>query len=140
MPDCPICCESYNNSVRTAISCNNSLCDYTACKTCIRQYLLGTTSDPHCMSCKNGWDQRFVIEQLNKSYYNTTYKKHRVELLTERQISMMPATMEQANRRIQTRLLDDELKSIDLKRKELRNQINQLEHEKYNIQRSIRNF
>ena len=76
MTQCPICCETFTAQNRANIVCNNLDCGYSACKQCIRQYLLTTTNDPHCMMCKKAWDCRFVIEHLNKNWYNKEYRIH----------------------------------------------------------------
>ena len=94
--DCPICCEYYNNSTRKSVRCEFGDCNYTACKTCVRQYLLGTTSDPHCMNCKKAWSQNFMVMKLNRSFITTDYKKHRSSLLIQREISKLPETMQLA--------------------------------------------
>ena len=63
--ECACCCDSFNKSQRKAIECPN--CDYVSCKECVRIYLLSTTEAPHCMGCKNAWNERFLTENLNAS-------------------------------------------------------------------------
>ena len=43
---CGVCCEKYNKSTHSKITCEFAGCGYEACKICIRTYLLGTTNDP----------------------------------------------------------------------------------------------
>jgi hypothetical protein len=90
---CNICCEKYNKSVNAKITCPISTCNYEACKTCVRTYLLNTTNDPHCMNCKNQWSSKFLVENLNRSYIDNDYKKHRKQLLVDREISRTPELM-----------------------------------------------
>ena len=92
--ECPICLEIFNKSIRKEIKCG--FCDYCACKTCIRTYLVGTPLDPHCMNCKKSWDQKFMIHNLNRSYCTNEYKEHRKGQLLEREMSKMPETMQAA--------------------------------------------
>ena len=96
MPDCPVCCEVLNKSNRNPVECSFNDCNYKACKTCVRQYLLGTTADPHCMKCRKEWSVEFVITNLNRSYWENDYKIHRQKLLTEREVSRLPETAELA--------------------------------------------
>ena len=91
--ECSICCEEYNGSTRSCITCDYGDCLYSACKSCVRQYLLGTAENPHCMNCKKAWPQNFVVMKLNRSFVTNEYKKHRRELLLERELSKMPETM-----------------------------------------------
>lgn len=91
--ECACCCDTFNKSQKKAIECPNPNCNYVACKECVRTYLLSTSEAPHCMSCKNAWNERFLTENLNASYMNGDYKKHRKTLLLEREISRLPETM-----------------------------------------------
>ena len=78
-----ICCEKFNKQLRQKVVCNNPSCGFTACKTCIRQYLIGSVEDIHCMSCRKAWDNTFVILNLNRSWFIDVYTPHRVQLLFE---------------------------------------------------------
>ena len=90
---CNICCEKFNKSLNAKVICPFANCNFEACKTCIRTYLLGTTNDPHCMNCKNLWPVKFLVENLNRSYMDNEYKKHRKQLLVDREISRTPELM-----------------------------------------------
>lgn len=96
--DCPICAEKYNNSTLKQIPCEYGDCNFSACKACIRTYLLSTTTDPHCMECKKIWTEQFIVTHLNRSFIITDYKTHRRTLLLDREISKMPETMVAAER------------------------------------------
>jgi hypothetical protein len=98
---CDICCEKYNKSLNAKVTC---ICGFNACKTCVRTYLLTTTKDPHCMQCKNQWGSKFIVDNLNRSYVDGDYKKHRKVLLVDREISRTPELMHLVER---TRLIDD---------------------------------
>jgi hypothetical protein len=91
--NCNICCEKFNKSVNAKVTCPIAACSFEACKTCVRTYLLNTTNDPHCMSCKNQWDTKFLVENLNRNYIENDYKKHRKQLLVDREISRTPELM-----------------------------------------------
>ena len=101
---CNICCEKYNKTVNTKVLCEFAGCGFEACKTCIRTYLLGTTNDPHCMKCKNLLSAKFLVENLNHSYMNNDYRKHRKLLLVDREISRTPELMNLVER---TKKIDD---------------------------------
>ena len=93
MDTCSVCCENYNKSTNKPISCEYGDCEFKSCKSCIRQYLLSTTNDPHCMNCKKAWSQNFLITKLNRSFISNDYKVHRKTLLLEREISKLPETI-----------------------------------------------
>ena len=117
---CNVCCEKYNKSLNSKITCEFTGCGFEACKTCVRTYLLGTTNDPHCMSCKNLWPAKFLIDNLNRSFVDNEYKKHRKRLLVEREISRTPELMNIVER---TKLVEEselELEEINKKYIEIR--------------------
>ena len=87
---CPICCEIFNRSDKSPICCEQGDCDWTACKGCTRQYLLGTTQDPHCMNCRKTWSQEFLVTKLNHSWMSKDYRQHRKQLLLDREMSKVP--------------------------------------------------
>ena len=123
---CNICCEYYNKSTRSAIRCCYDDCNFEACKTCVRTYLLSTTNDPHCMNCKKAWSQDFMTMNLNRSFVSQEYKAKRMDLLLEKEMSKMPQTMEAAEREkaigLQKQILekiDTEIVALQLKMKEL---------------------
>ena len=89
--DCEICCESFNKSTRSRVTCGH--CNLEVCKKCVRYYLLGTTSGAHCMGCKNAWERDFTQKSLNRSFYNGDYKNRRKELLFEGEKARFPETM-----------------------------------------------
>ena len=84
MSSCFVCCEKFNHSNRKQIICPNFKCEFLVCKTCVRQYLL-SQKEPHCMNCKQGWNERFIISQTNKSFFDNDYKKTRKQFLLDSQ-------------------------------------------------------
>ena len=127
---CPICIENYNKSTRSQVICGNGDCGFSACKSCTRQYLLSSTQDPHCMSCKQAWPHNFVIESLNRSYMNADYRKHRSQLLMEREIAKLPESMELAGNETKARDFDKLAKEKTAELSKLRSQLRALELEK----------
>lgn len=98
MDTCFTCCETYNKSTKCQVTCYFDDCNYSSCKGCVRTYLLNSTNDPHCMNCKKQWNENFVIQSLNRSFIDNDYKKHRKELLIDREISKLPETMNDAEK------------------------------------------
>ena len=91
--ECPICCEYYNKSVHSSVSCEYGDCKFTACKKCVRHYLLGTTSEPACMKCKKTWSQKFMVLNLNRSFVLAEYRNHRSSILIGVEICKLPEAM-----------------------------------------------
>ena len=66
MGDCGICCETYNLKNHTKVECQ--FCDFSSCRECVQRYILSTTNDPHCMSCKNAWNREYVDLKCTKVF------------------------------------------------------------------------
>lgn len=126
---CPICCDNFNSSTRSMITCPNAECNFECCKTCVRTYLLGSIQDPHCMNCKHGWDQQFLVENLNKSFVIKDYKEHRQKILLEREISKMPETVDAANRHKKSESNIKKANEIKKQIQGLKQHINELKNE-----------
>ena len=116
---CSVCCEYYNKSTRAEVKCCFGDCNFGACKSCVRKYLLSSTNDPHCMNCKKSWNQDFMAMNLNRSFVSKEYKETRMDLLLEKEMSKMPQTMEAAqrerdieNERKEIAKIDDEIQQL----------------------------
>ena len=123
---CQICCNEFNKSTRTPVSCKNQECDVLACKECVRTYLSTQTGDPHCMGCKIAFDDNFIVMNLNRTWCEKDYRQHRKGILLEQQMARMPETVEAAER-------FHEINAIAEKNREIQEQITDL-------RRAIRNL
>ena len=88
--DCETCAENFNKRERKRVTCLH--CNYNSCNKCIRRYLLSSINDASCMNCSKNWDREFLVTNLSKAWINGKYKKHREELLFERQKILLPST------------------------------------------------
>ena len=136
--NCDICCEKYSKSTHKEVKCEYTDCEFSACKTCIRTYLIGTTADPNCMKCKKPWTEKFLVENLNRSFCEKEYKTHRKTLLMDRELSKLPETMHLADKYIKIGV--EEKKSVAIANEicELSKQLNTLKIKRSNIQNNIR--
>ena len=86
--ECAVCCEKFSVKLRVKVSCN--YCDFECCRQCIQKYLTEITNDPHCMQCKNAWNREFIDEACTKTFRNEKLKKHRENILFEREKCFLP--------------------------------------------------
>lgn len=112
MPECNVCAESFNKTNRCKVTCK---CDYEACRSCIKTYLLDKTEDAHCMSCKVGWDRAFMSTSFEKSFMTKNYKSHREQILIERELGMLQATQPYVEREIKLEKLSAALQELTIK-------------------------
>ena len=127
---CQICCNDFNKSTRTPIKCKNLECKVLACKECVRTYLSTQTGDPHCMGCKIAFDDNFIVMNLNRTWCEKDYRKHRKGILLEQQMARMPETVEAAERFNEINAIAEKNREINSQISDLRRAIRQLELER----------
>ena len=127
---CQICCNDFNKSTRTPIKCKNLECKVLACKECVRTYLSTQTGDPHCMGCKIAFDDNFIVMNLNRTWCEKDYRKHRKGILLEQQMARMPETVEAAERFNEINTIAEKNREINSQISDLRRAIRQLELER----------
>ena len=115
--ECMVCCEKYNKQLRTQVVCNIGSCGFNSCKSCCRHYLMNCNEDIHCMSCRKAWDNKFVILNLNRSWFINTYTPRKVELLFElnkaRAQEVMPRVELVMERKRRTILMQPQLTELN---------------------------
>lgn len=90
--ECPVCRDKFSTSLRKPVLCNH--CSFQCCRSCFRKYLLQSTIEPVCMSCKYPFPYDFLIKCLPATFWNKEYKEHRKNLLLSREESYLPDTQE----------------------------------------------
>jgi hypothetical protein len=87
---CAICIEPFTKQPhRKQAAC--PYCDVKACVKCTQTYLLNTQDDPHCMGCRKAWSREVLDSLLLSTWLNGDYKKHRENVLLDRERSRLPA-------------------------------------------------
>ena len=130
--DCAVCINKFNNSNNKRIKC--PYCDYLVCRTCTQTYLLTIVDDPHCMNCHNLLNRDFIDSELTKVYRTGLYKKHREELLYNREKSLLPMAQEYIE---QTKEIDIIVKDLEVEIKRLLELERQTRIDKYNAYNNL---
>ena len=67
---CNICCDDYNKSTRSKISC--AYCDFEVCRTCCETYIL-SENIPKCMKleCGKEWSRKFLTRGAEMENFET---------------------------------------------------------------------
>lgn len=138
MTSCEICTLPFTKSTRSSIHCSN--CNLEACKECVKRYLLGSNKDPHCMKCKQLWDNYFLKTNIDKTFVVKTYKEHRKKIALDKQLSLLPDTMNLVEDYKKTTNLEEENKSLDKEMKQLKLEILALKSKKHINTREIYNI
>jgi len=117
---CPICIEKFTKTTR--LNCVCPYCNFSVCRACLQQYLLSSSEDPHCMSCKKKWNREMFDSLVSKTFRNNPYKEKRETLLFEREKALLPASQAEAAR-------VKRLRELTIKRKELYEALKNLDFE-----------
>jgi len=86
--ECIICAENY--TPKSEASC--VYCQYTTCRTCVRQFCLNET-EPKCMNCKKPWTREHQNAILKPAFVNKELKKHMEQVMFDRERAQFPATI-----------------------------------------------
>ena len=123
---CSICIENFNKSNRCEVTCD--FCHESACKTCVREGILNTSSEASCMFCKNQFNTLFLTINLNKNWVHTTYKTHLEQILIERQIAQLPQTQEKAETTKKIRQLEIINKELNKEKENYRKKLAEIKN------------
>ena len=123
MTSCDICVEKFNKSTRLAIKCN--YCDFVNCRTCFQKYLLDT-QDPCCMNCKKIFTRDFISEKCTSIFVVGEYKRHRENVLLDREKSLIPSTQVYVVLEKEKNKIRDEIKRVERERAKILEQANSL--------------
>jgi len=88
------------------------------------------------MNCKEEWERDFLIENLNGSFVNKTYKKYRTAVLFDREKAQFPETMHLVEKETQIRDLHKINQTHIDKIQELQENIRKNNHDIYLIRRN----
>lgn len=99
--DCSICCEKYTSHLRKAVSC--PYCEHTSCTVCLKKYLTEGNLDAHCMGCRRAWNDEFLDLNFTRAFRIGPYKKHREDILMEREIAVLPTRQPRVEAKLKVR-------------------------------------
>ena len=134
--DCSVCVSKLNKTNRKNVVCN--YCEYSACRECYHTYITGQSQDAQCMSCKKPFSRDFLTDNFTSTFINTTLKKHRENLLFDREKSLLPATQPYVILEKEKAMLQDVVSNLYQERALLLAQVQQRDFRIDEIQRQIR--
>lgn len=120
---CVICCDTRLTSSNT-VSC--AACDLKCCKKCVKRHLTDTMDDAHCMKCRRTMTYSELVEQLPRTFIAKDFKRHRENILCDRQKAMIPATQNAVENERQRRQSKKRIRAWNEERDALRRRIRYL--------------
>tara|TARA_B100000482_G_scaffold190123_1_gene172778 strand:+ start:268 stop:1557 length:1290 start_codon:yes stop_codon:yes gene_type:complete len=130
---CPICIEKITPSKK--VTCQ--LCEYTVCSKCTQTYLLSSADDANCMNCKRIWDRETLLKLMSKTFINGEYKRHRENMLLERETAMMTSTQPYVEQEIQRRKNVKLLTKLQEERNNLKRKLMDLNRACWDVQNNL---
>ena len=123
---CNICCDDYNKSTRSKVSC--PYCDFEVCRACCETYIL-SESIPKCMKpdCAKEWSRKFLRENFTNVFLTSKYREHLENLLFDQEKALMPATQPIIEEKIRKRNIKKQMMEIECLIEDLRKQQRALE-------------
>lgn len=109
-------------------------CDFVSCKACVSKFILMSNDEPKCMSCKKLFD-REILSMISATFVRVHLKKHREDILLEREMSMMPSTQAYVEQELAKRERLQLLKSLMEERQSLLRRLKSIDDMCRDIQR-----
>lgn len=119
--ECTICCSNFTKTKRHEVECPK--CQFVCCSQCVKTYISGQVSDPHCMKCNVEYEREFIHKHLGITFMKTTYKTIKLNLLFELEKSRIPETMSAVHAYKEASALKDDIRMLNTARKELLEQL-----------------
>ena len=109
--DCDICVAEYDNNNK--FHCFG--CKFDCCTDCMKTYLLTKSAEPHCMKCRAIIPYDQYIKTFDKKWRLGKYKKHRENILWEKQQTLLPITVQKIGKGKEIKILNEEKRALYMK-------------------------
>ena len=136
--DCPVCCDKYTVQLRKAVKC--PYCDYTSCSVCLKKYLTEGQLDAHCMGCRRAWNDEFLDLNFTRAFRIGPYKKHREDVLMEREIAILPTRQPRVEAKLKVREVEGEIKEVNKRLQDLDAQRSKVLRESHRLSARITRY
>jgi len=136
--DCPICCDSYTAVVRKPVSC--PYCEFASCTVCTKKYLTEGQLDAHCMGCRRSWNDEFLDMNFTRAFRTGPYKKHREDILMDREISILPTRQPRVEAKLKVREVELEMLKVNKELMELDKMRSKVIHSSHRLNAQITRY
>jgi hypothetical protein len=113
-------------------------CDFAACKVCVKRYLLSSSDDANCMSCKRLWSNEVLCAKLGKTFMAGEWKAHREDVLYDREVSMLAETQPYVTQELKRRENVVLLASMLKERQSLKRKLAEVDRTIHQVRSNVR--
>ena len=131
--DCPVCLDKFTGSVRKEVKCQ--YCQYSVCVTCVKRYMVESVEDPHCMNCRRAWNRDFIDSYLSTAFRKGQLKKHREDILLDREKARLPLLQPRVEARVQAEGIHLDISAASKKIRDLEIQLARERESVFRLQR-----
>ena len=105
----------------------------TACVICQKTYLTSNVLDAHCMGCRRAWNDEFLDLNFTRAFRTGSWKKHREDVLIEREMALLPTRQPRVEATIKYRectkemtQYQRELRNLEIERAHILNKVHRV--------------
>ena len=136
--DCPVCLDKFTGTVRKEVKCQ--YCNYPVCVTCVKRYMLESVEDPHCMNCRRAWNRDFIDSYLSIAFRKGQLKKHREDILLDREKARLPLLQPRVEARVQAEEINKDIHAINKRIRDFEIQLAREREAVFRLQRRQHRF
>tara|TARA_Y100001937_G_C7133542_1_gene338809 strand:+ start:2838 stop:4133 length:1296 start_codon:yes stop_codon:yes gene_type:complete len=114
-------------------------CEYHVCKTCAKKWLLSTNEDPNCMNCHKPFPIQSMIDMFGASFVKSEWKRHRENVLLDRETAMLPETQPFVEAAVQQRENTKRTLELQDKKANLKRQMREIDQQIYELHNNNNN-
>jgi hypothetical protein len=85
----------------------------------MKKYITEGALDAHCMGCRRSWNDEFLDLNFTRAFHTGPYKKHREDVLMEREISILPTRQPRVEAKLKVREVEVEIRKVNKELQEL---------------------
>lgn len=143
--ECFCCGEKYNKTNRTKITCKQynskgDKCGYESCRSCIKRYILSSSTNAQCMKCNKKYSRNFMVYNLTRSWTDDVYIPHLSNLLFETEKMRSTENIQEAKNYSKIDSLSRLNREMRRKKKKLQSQISVLDDKINENERKIKQY
>lgn len=132
--ECSICIEPFDKK-RKPITC---YCGFICCSSCSATYILGEKQKPKCMSCKQEWGRKFVVDNFSKTFVKNEYTGLIRDILFDTETALLPATQPFVEKKLKIEGLERGRLEIQKERLKIQTEVDKLYKKETDVINEIR--
>jgi len=102
--------------------------------------MVESVEDPHCMNCRRAWNRDFIDSYLSIAFRKGPLKKHREDILLDREKARLPLLQPRVEARVQAEEINKDIQAINKKIRDMEIQLAREREAVFRLQRRQHRF